>query len=123
MTSTTRRALAWAPRALCIAFILFISLFALDVFGRGAGFWRTLVDLCLHLIPSFVLAAMLILAWRWEWIGALMSASLGVLFLWWNSNYRHNASVDVLIIAGPLFALAVLYLLNWLMRRELHGET
>jgi len=29
--------LYWAPRALCIVFAVFISMFALDVFNEGAG--------------------------------------------------------------------------------------
>jgi hypothetical protein len=107
---------------LCIAFTLFISLFALDVFGHERGFRETFVALFMHLIPSFVLLVMLMLAWRWEWVGALVSAALGGLFLWWNFTYRHNVPAAVLIIAGPLFLMAALYLLNWFKRDELRPK-
>lgn len=66
MITRSNRALFWAPRALCTLFIAFVSLFALDVFGEGQGFWRTLVDLMMHFIPSFVMLAALVVAWRRE---------------------------------------------------------
>ncbi len=120
MTSFSTRALYWTPRALCIVFTLFVSMFALDVFGEGRGFWQTLVAFLIHLVPTYILVGMLIIAWRWEWVGAVVSAGLGLLFLWWNQTYRHNALIAVFMIAGPLFLMAALFLLNWLKRSELH---
>jgi hypothetical protein len=95
-------------------------MFALDVFEEGRGFWRTLVALAIHLVPSYVLIGMLALAWRREWIGVVISSALGLLFLYWNYNYRHNVPIAVLLIAGPLFLMAALYLVNWLKRMEAH---
>lgn len=119
MTQSIRRALCWAPHILAIVFTLFISLFALDVFDNTQGFWGTLRALFLHMIPSFVLAAMVILAWKREWIGAFLSAGLAALFLWWNFSYRHNVATAVIAIAGPLCLMAALYLLAWVKRHEL----
>jgi glucose-6-phosphate-specific signal transduction histidine kinase len=119
MSETTRRILYWAPHVLSIAFTLFISLFALDVFSHTQGFWRTLVALLMHLIPTFILLTMAILAWRWPWIGAVLSAGLCALFLWWNFTYRHNVPSAVLIIAGPLVLMTILYLIAWIKRGEL----
>jgi hypothetical protein len=39
MNESKRRMLFWTPRLLSILFAIFISLFALDVFGEGYGFW------------------------------------------------------------------------------------
>ena len=122
MTTYSQRILYWAPRALCIAFILFISMFALDAFEEGRGFWQNLIGFLIHLIPTYVLIGMLAMAWRWEWIGAVGPASLAVLFLWWDQKYRHNALSAVVMIAGPLFLLAALFLVNWFKREELHGR-
>jgi len=41
MTPVSGRLLYWAPRALSVLFIGFLSLFALDVSGEGLGFWQT----------------------------------------------------------------------------------
>ena len=121
MTEHWKRALLWAPRVLCIVFAAFISLFALDVFGEGRGFWQTLAALLIHLIPTYILIGMLLLSWRWPWVGAVVFAALGVLFLWWNHQYRHNVLSAVLMIAGPLFLMATLFLLNWLLRDRTIG--
>ncbi|MFB3828244.1 MAG: hypothetical protein ACE15B_15855 [Bryobacteraceae bacterium] len=110
------RALIWAPRALTIAFTLFISLFALDSFGPGRSFWQGLGAFAIHLVPSYVLIAMLIVAWRREWVGAVVATALGALFLWWNATVRHNATVAVVMIAGPLFLMAALFLASWLVK-------
>ena len=122
MTRSTRRAIQWASRLLGIAFTLFISLFAFDVFAHGQSILRALPAFFMHLIPSFVLLLIVVLAWRWAWIGAAGSAALCILFLSWNYTIRHNVPAAVAIIAGPLLLMTVLYLWSWVMRREL-GET
>jgi glucose-6-phosphate-specific signal transduction histidine kinase len=119
MSPASRRLLLWTPRVLGIAFALFISLFALDVFEEAQGFWPTLLALLRHLVPTFILLAMVILAWRWAWIGTVVSGALCALFLWWNFTIRHNVPIAVVTIAGPLFLLAALYWINWVKRREL----
>jgi APA family basic amino acid/polyamine antiporter len=63
MTEVSKKLLYWTPRGLCLAFALFLSLFAMDVFGEGLGFWRTLFALFMHLIPVFVVLLILALAW------------------------------------------------------------
>jgi hypothetical protein len=81
MSDFSGKALFWAPRVLSIAFIAFLSLFALDVFDGRLGFWQTVLALLIHLIPVFVLIAVLILAWRWEWVGAVLYAAAGLLYI------------------------------------------
>jgi hypothetical protein len=120
MTRYSTIALYWAPRALSILFILFISMFALDVFGTGRGFWQTLVAFLIHLIPTYILIGTLVVAWRREWVGSVVFTFLGVLFLWWNS--RQMTWFHVVFLAGPLFITAGLFLLNWLKRDELHAN-
>ena len=125
MTEGQKKVLYWAPRGLCIAFALFLSLFAMDVFGEGLGFWRTLFALFMHLILVFVLLLVLALAWRWEWIGAAALAGAALLYLF--NMPRHlspqGRQSAALIIAGPAFVIAALFLVNWLKRKELHRRT
>jgi hypothetical protein len=122
MNPLVRRILFWAPRALSIVFIAFLSLFALDVFGEGAGFWDTLIALLRHLIPSFVLIVVLIFAWRWEWIGAVLCACAGLLYLLWLLPAPTPAAAMKLAwcmtIAAPAFAIAALFLANWFRHDE-----
>ena len=59
--------LFWTPRVLCLLFAVFLSLFALDVFNEGYGFWKTILALLMHLIPTWIVLAILAISWRWEW--------------------------------------------------------
>jgi hypothetical protein len=103
-----------------IVIALFISMFALDVFGQGKGFWETTLALLIHLIPTYVILILLAVSWRWEWIGGVFFPALGLWYLMWFWG-RFPLSVYFLI-AGPLFLLGGLFLLNWLYRRQLRGS-
>ena len=125
MTGLSMRTLFWAPRVLAMLYIAFLSMFALDVFSEEHGFWRILVALSLHLIPAFVLIVVLILAWRWEWIGATLFAAAGVVYVALVLGRPLAPAIKVnwiLTIAGPTFLVAALFLANWLKRDELHPK-
>jgi hypothetical protein len=126
MTQLSKRALFWTPRALSIVFIAFLSIFALDVFDEHLGLWRTVLALTMHLIPSFVLVAALVLAWRWEWIGAALYAGAGLLYVGWVVSLSRPVPpavrlIWVLTIAGPAFVIAGLFLANWLKRGDIRA--
>ena len=126
MTQSSKRALFWTPRALSILFIAFLSLFALDVFDGHLGFWQTALALTMHLIPSFVLIAALVLAWRWEWIGAALYGAAGLLYAAWAVFMSRPVPpamrlIWILTIAGPAFVIAGLFLANWLKRGDLRA--
>jgi len=125
MTTLSKQTFFWAPRVLAMVYIAFVSIFALDVFGEEHGFWRILAALLVHLIPAFVLIVGLILAWRWEWIGAVLYAAAGVLYVAWTAGRPITAAIKVnwiLLIAGPTFLVAALFLANWLKHDELHPK-
>jgi hypothetical protein len=114
-----RRWLYWLPRVSVLLFTALVSLFSLDVFGMGYGFWETMGAFLIHSIPTLFMIAVIVIAWRWEWIG-------GVLFIAWALFYVVNtqgfgAGVYLMMAALP-FALGVLFLLNWHFRRELHAS-
>ena len=119
MSESLRLFLFWAPRGLTILFILFLGLFALDVFGEGHGFWGTLVALFMHLIPNMVVLVVLVLAWRWEWIGAVLFAGLGIFYIVWAWGKFHISAY--LVISGPLFLVAVLFWVGWMYRNQIRG--
>jgi lysylphosphatidylglycerol synthetase-like protein (DUF2156 family) len=120
MNTSSRRLLFWTPRIICIAFAIFLSLFALDVFGEGFGFWKTLLALLIHLIPVYIVLAVLAIAWRWEWIGALGFAGLAMWYA--KGNWRRHPDW-VVGIAGPLLVIAALFLANWLKHDELRAKS
>lgn len=116
MKSSLKRILTWTPHVLGILFALFISLFALDVFGMGYTFWETLWALLMHLVPTFLVLAALAVAWRWAWLGGILFLALGVGYL-----VLMGGQVDwiaVLLIAGPLWLVGLLFLASWWVGRE-----
>jgi len=87
----------WLPRVLAILFIGFISLFALDVFGEAL--WLT--ALLMHLIPSFILVIVTVIAWKKERIGGIIFLILGV---WALAKFIWVISVPAIVI-GVLFLM------------------
>lgn len=112
--------LYWTPRIAGIVIILFISLFALDVFETGYSLGEMLLGFLMHLIPSIGLAIVLALAWRWEWVG-FFAFLIGGLFFARSFIFNPLEELGVFILFSlPLLAIALLFLANarWLRRRE-----
>lgn len=110
MNPTVDKLIYWSPRVLGILIAIFVSLFALDVFGEGYSFWETVGALAMHLIPTFVILLALGIAWRRAWIGGFLFVALGVLYItlfWEPSNLP-----AYLVISGPLFLAGILFLLD-----------
>jgi hypothetical protein len=115
MNTNTKRVLYWIPRVLTILFALFISIFALDVFGEGYNVGETILALLIHLVPTFIVIIALVIAWRWERIGAILFITLAILF--WGMSRGEGW-----IIAVPLFLLGVLFLFDWMYRAQLKTQ-
>jgi hypothetical protein len=120
MNESLRRVVFWTPRILCLLFAVFISLFALDVFGEGYGFWETIFAFAMHLIPTAIVLVALAVAWRWEWVGAILFTALGVWYI--VMTWKEFDWITYLLIAGPLFLIGALFLANWLYRAELRAS-
>jgi hypothetical protein len=126
MSNFSGRALFWAPRVLSIVFIAFLSIFALDVFDGRHSIWQMILAFLIHQIPVFVLIAALILAWRWEWIGAVLYGIAGLLYIVWVITMSRPIPPAMkflwaLTIAVPAFAIAGLFLANWLKHDALRN--
>ena len=122
---TSLKILHWTPRIFCILAILFVSLFALDAFEPGQTIWRQIGAFLIHLIPSFILTAMLVVAWKWELVGGIIFIAIGIGFtpFIYINNYQMNQSVWMSIgiiatITLPFILVGVLFILNHFMRRK-----
>jgi hypothetical protein len=100
------------PRILAILFAAFLSLFALDVFGEGYGFWGTIFALFMHLIPSIIVPAALVIAWRWEAVGGILFLAVAA----WNLVTTLNHLDWCLFISGPPFLTGGLFLTDLVHR-------
>ena len=119
-----KKYLYWAPRILSIIFILFLSMFALDIFDMHLGFWGTILGLFMHLIPSFILVILLLVSWRYEWVGGITFILAGTLYIVWmlmtalTNPFEWYLLSWSLIIAGPAFFIGILWFLNWKNRKN-----
>jgi hypothetical protein len=126
MSTLSKKALFWTPRALSIAFLAFLSLFAMDVFDEHLGVWQTAAALMMHQLPVLVLVVVLVWAWRREWLGAVLYAAAGLLYVAWVVSMSRPVPDEtrliwILTIAGPAFVIAGLFLANWLKRSDLRS--
>jgi hypothetical protein len=117
-----KKILYWTPRILSILFILFLSIFSLDIFDLDLGFWGTIVGLFIHLIPSFILTILLVVAWKYELVGGIAFILSGILYivrLLINPQLEWYMLSWSLIIAGPAFIVGILWILNWKNKKNL----
>ena len=110
--------LYWSPRVLCILFIVLVSLFALDVFNEHLPFWPMLAALGMHLIPTLLMTALLLVSWRWEWVGAVGFVGLALLYVNRMGGFAHAYA----IIFVPALLIAALFFMNWMMRAGVRSQ-
>ena len=59
--------------------MLFISIFALNAFGEGIPFPEAIVGFLIHLIPTYIVIAVLLIARTWPMPGSIAFISRSVL--------------------------------------------
>jgi hypothetical protein len=115
----------WIPRILCILAILFISMFALDAFNPELTIRQQIGDFLMHLIPSFGLIILLIVAWKWEYMGGIIFILIGLGFspFVFMHNFKMNQSVwmslsIILMITFPFIIVGILFILSHRMKKK-----
>jgi len=108
----------WLPRILSLCFVLFLSLFALDIFSEYKG-WESILGFLIHLIPSFVLLVIAIISWEYDLVGAIAflgSAVFYVLMVGFGRPWSWYAG-----ISGPATLVGILFLISWWQKRKKRG--
>ena len=114
----------WVPRVLSILFLLFLSLFSLDVFSMRLGFWETVAGPLIHNIPAFILLAALIVAWQHEIVGGVAFLLAGFLYAALvlstavTGQFEWFMLVWILQISGIAFLIGILFLVGWARKRR-----
>lgn len=104
------RVIYWLPRGAALLYIAFLSIFAGDVFEQYRG-WEAILPLIIHLLPSLVLLLVVMAAWKYELIGALlflMAATGYVCIVGLDRDWSWYAA-----IAGPALVVSMLFFLGW----------
>ncbi|MCY1634686.1 MULTISPECIES: DUF7670 domain-containing protein [Marinifilum] len=117
--------LHWTPRVICILAILFVSLFALDAFNPALPIGKQILDFLMHMLPSFVLTALLIIAWKWELIGGIILGMIGIVFspiiFMHNYNMNHSVVMSLTVIAMitfPFILVGVLFVISHFKKKK-----
>ncbi len=116
----------WLPRVFCILAILFVSMFALDSFAPGLTLGQQLAAFFMHLIPSFVLIAFLVIAWKWELIGGIIFMVIGLglsPFIYLLNHNRNgmtagNSLMVVLLINIPFVLVGILFVASHFLKKK-----
>jgi hypothetical protein len=70
------------------------------------------------LVPTLILAIVVILAWRWEWIGAL---GFGLWAVVYPLTFRGFDVTAYILISGIPLLIAALYLVGWIFRKKIRS--
>ena len=108
----------WSPRVASLLFIAFLSLFAADIFEQYRG-WEAILPLMIHLLPSFVLLLVVMVAWKYDLVGAVFFAAAAAAYVWMVGLSRPWSWY--VSISGPALVVAVLYLLSWWNKSRIAG--
>ncbi|NMB61783.1 MAG: hypothetical protein GYA18_05525 [Chloroflexi bacterium] len=111
-----KKFLYWLPRVIGIGVIIFYSLFALDVFDGESNLGEMLLGFLIHMIPAFILIAVLLVAWKWELLGGILYLATGTFYIYMT---RGMYWMVYLYIGGPLFLSGILFMLyHFLFRKK-----
>jgi hypothetical protein len=105
-------------------------MFAADSFAPELTFWQQMGGFIIHLIPSFILIALLIVAWKWEYIGGIffILIALGLSPFVFMLNYNRNHSVgmslgDILETTFPFVVVGALFIISHYMKKKESSKT
>ena len=123
--NTSIKVFHWLPRIICILAILFVSMFAADAFEPGLTIWQQIGNFFMHLVPSFILIALLVIAWKWELLGGISLMILGIVLspFIFNLNYHRNHSVNIslliiLTITFPFILAGIFFIISYFLKKK-----
>jgi len=111
------KTIRWIARILSILLILFIGMFSIDVFFEGYGFPEVLVAFFMHNVPTFLLIAVLIVAWKWPKIGGILFLVLALASLIFFKTYQDI--IVVLIITLPPAVIGALFIYESILAKAI----
>jgi len=114
----------WTPRILSILFICFLAIFSLDVISPDLSFGQIVLGLFMHNIPVFILLIVLLISWKHEIVGGVVFTLAGALYVVmilmniFRNSFEWYMLSWILTIAGPAFLVGVLFIINWMKKRN-----
>jgi hypothetical protein len=72
------------------------------------------MDFAVHLLPSAALLAVIVLAWRREWLAGVAFIALALGYAYWARDH----AAWIAAISGPLLVVGILFLGSWTHQRR-----
>ncbi|MDK2936767.1 MAG: hypothetical protein PWP62_1775 [Eubacteriaceae bacterium] len=117
--------LFWTPRILSILLVAFLFMFSFDVYSPGMRVGEVALGFLMHNIPVIILIIIIVFAWKWELIGAIVFSLAGLLYMGLTIANMFNGDLPwylalswSLTLSGPAFVIAFLYFLNWKKKKK-----
>lgn len=112
---TKSKILFWSPRILASLFVVFLCLFSLDAFTEFNG-WRSILAVMMHLVIPVIVLLATILAWKRDLVGTAIFFFFAAYYVYMVGPDRHWSWYAA--ISGPALLTGILFLLNWLHKKE-----
>jgi hypothetical protein len=119
MKNKRRDWIYWTPRILSVVFLLFLTLFSLDIFDSCNSFLNCALGLLIHNIPSLILIVILWISWRKEIVGGIAFILFGLIYAGLNlitismDGFQWYYISWIIQISGFAFFIGILFLLGW----------
>ena len=97
----------WIPRVLAIVFIVFLTLFGLDVFSGDAPFLEKLGGFFIHSIPSMILLLILFISWKKPLIGGSLFILFSIAFALYFRTFRSLSTF--LLLTFPFLLVGIFF--------------
>ena len=106
-----KKIIFYLSRILSISLIIFLSLFALDVFNEFSGF-DVILPLIIHLTPSIALVFVTLISFEYPLVGAILFILLGL-------GYVLLVGLgSCAIITVPMIFVGILFIINYILRKK-----
>jgi hypothetical protein len=102
-------------RIAAIAYALFLSIFALDVFEPGLSAGQILTALGMHLLPSLAILLFLWIAWKNPLIGGMLFILVGIAYI---IEAGGQSFLTYLLIAGIPILIGIFFLWGYRQNRR-----
>ena len=117
----TNKFVYWASRILSIVFILFLTMFSLDVIQPGLNTKEIIIGLFMHNIPVLVLILFTVISWKYDVVGGITYILAGLAYMLLRlvgSYFGGGIWLSIFLISGPAFLIGILYIVSWLKKSK-----
>lgn len=106
----------WIPRILGILYVIFLGIFALDVFIPNQPISYYLINLFMHLIPNFILLIFILIAWKYERVGGFLflMSFLVMSTLFWDKGFWWMQ----ILLFSPLLVISLLFFMDFYIKKN-----